>query len=657
MDEIMEAERFDTELSKILAGRPAGDGLDSELAQDLAFAARFAALNFSDESRLKNPAKKRILTRAEEGRLRAFLRRSRVRPSVLAACACALMLAPFAMKWIASDDEKSLRSSNQVGMFDGTGGALPYEPGMTGLAPGGAIGGGSDVVTPLNVRDPSALSYLGSAGQGVATEPSGKPLDRAGYSYIEENPFMRAADHPLSTFSINVDGASYSNARRILNENTLPPSDAVRVEEFVNYFHYDYPEPTGVDPFSITTELAACPWNRKHKLVRVGIKGKAMAKENLPPNNLVFLIDSSGSMLPEERLPLIKKGLRLLVGQLRPEDRISIVSYAGQAGVVLPATSGAKKEVILEALDRLEAGGSTAGGAGIELAYKIAAQNFMKKGNNRVILATDGDFNVGVTSDGQLVRLIGEERGRGISLTVLGVGTDNLQDHKMEQLAKTGNGNYAYLDGILEAQKVLVKEMGATLLTIAKDVKIQVEFNPSRVQAYKLIGYEDRLLSAEDFNNDKKDAGELGAGHTVTALYEVVPAGVEDDSLPAVDPLKYQKTAPAAAAPGAAESKELLTVKFRYKNPKEDSSRLIVRPLADEEREWSQASPDFKFAASAAGFAMLLRGSKTKGDLDYAKVRAMAQEGLGKDEDGYRAEMLRMIEKAKLLAQLTAPDK
>ena len=349
-----------------------------------------------------------------------------------------------------------------------------------------------------------------------------------------------------------------------------------------------------------------------------------------------------------DRLDLVKQGLRMLVGQLRKEDRISIVTYAGSAGLVLPPTSGSKKDDILQALGNLQAGGSTAGGEGINLAYKVAADNFIKKGNNRVILATDGDFNVGVTSDGELTRLIEEKREHGVFLTVLGVGTGNVQDSKMESLADKGNGNYAYLDDVMEAQKVLVKEMGATLLTIAKDVKIQVEFNPSRVSSYKLLGYENRMLAAEDFNNDKKDAGELGAGGTVTALYEIVPAGVKDDTLPSVDPLKYRK---AAAPEPSADGKELLTVKFRYKKPAETASRLITRPLLDEERAWSQASPDLKFAASVAGFGMMLRHSSTKGNLTYDKVRDMAREGLGKDEDGYRAEMVRLVAKAKLLDQ------
>jgi len=685
MDEIMEAERFSTELDKILSGRPVAADLDPELAKDLAFAAKLSALDYSKESRSKHPAKAKILAKAEEGRLRAMLRRVGVRPLVLAAASLALILAPFLMSWIASDRgertflalfaPRPTMSADASTQGFGSGnnyfgsGSSPYESGNNNIAAGGAIGGAGDGGLNLARTAPAfrgagarapgglddAFSRTGSALSGLNTSASEQipmsaqplPADREGYAFVQENPFQKVADHPLSTFSIDVDAASYSNARRFLNGGSMPPEDAVRIEEFINYFKYSYPEPQGEHPFSITTEVAACPWNGTHKLVRVGLKAKSIAKENLPPNNLVFLIDSSGSMAGADRLGLVQAGLRLLVEQLRKEDRISIVTYAGSAGLVLPSTSGARKADILAALDRLSAGGSTAGGAGIQLAYKVAAENFIKKGNNRVILATDGDFNVGVTSDGELTRLIEEKRENGVFLTVLGVGTGNYQDAKMEQLADKGNGNYAYLDDIMEAQKVLVKEMGGTLLTLAKDVKLQVEFNPARVSSYKLIGYENRVLAAQDFNDDKKDAGELGAGHTVTALYEVVPVGAKDDALPTVDPLKYQ--APAAPAPGASDSKELLTVKFRYKKPNETKSLLLSRPLADEDRAWEQASPDFKFAASAAGFGMMLRHSKTKGSLTYDEVRAMAQEGLGKDEDGYRSEMVRLIAKAKLL--------
>ena len=662
MDDIMEAERFNLELEKILADKPVIADLDAELLADLAFAKKLSALDFSAESRAKAPAKAKILAKAEESLLRAYLRKVGVRPTVLAACALIVAVTPLAYMWLGS--ETAQYGGNRLVFLPHGGNAIfgsgssPYEAGgsmqsmITGAAGNydGSLSGGSGYAARGGRQTTFILPSLNLVQS--APEQQQPPLSREGYGYTPENPFERVADHPLSTFSIDVDGASYSNSRRMLNADHLPPADAVRVEEFVNYFHYEYPEPSGEHPFSITTELAACPWNPAHKLVRVGIKGKSIAKENLPPNNLVFLIDTSGSMMSEERLPLIKKGLRLLVEQLRKQDRISIVAYAGQAGLVLPPTSGAKKTTILDALEHLEAGGSTAGGAGIKLAYETAEKNFMKNGNNRVILATDGDFNVGVTSDGELTRLIEEKRGHGVFLTVLGVGQGNYQDHKMEQLADKGNGNYAYLDGILEAQKVLVKEMGATLLTIAKDVKIQVEFNPAKVQSYKLLGYEDRMLRPEDFKDDKKDAGELGAGGTVTALYEVVLAGAKEEGEPMVDPLKYQK--PSEAAPSSM-SGELLTVKFRYKQPKEDKSREIVRPLADENREWSQASPDFKFAAAAAGFAMTMRGSKTRGDLNYDKVRAMAAEGLVNDPEGNRAEMLRLIDKAKLLNAAAVP--
>jgi Ca-activated chloride channel family protein len=662
MDEIMEAEIFDKELENILSGRPVTAGLDAELAKDLAFAARLAALDQSKESRLKRQAKEKILAKSEESRLRGLLKRAGVRPSVLAGAVASLLLGPLFMSWVGSGSFEQTYNSlfsprSSVGfrssgnMFGG--GSSPYENGNNSIALGGVIGaaadGGGGAGTYGNGGAPASsapqLNY--QSFNGARPEPEPAPADREAYAYNEENPFQKVADHPLSTFSIDVDAASYSNTRRILNESRMPPADAVRIEEFINYFHYEYPEPAGEHPFSITTEVAACPWNAKHKLVRVGIKGKSIAKKDLPPNNLVFLVDTSGSMTGS--LPLLKSGLKLLVEQLREEDRISIVAYAGSAGLVLPATSGAKKTEILDAIERLQAGGSTAGGAGITLAYQVARDNFLKKGNNRVILATDGDFNVGVTSDGELTRMIEEKREHGVFLTVLGFGYGNVQDSKMEALADKGNGNYAYIDDILEARKVLVKEMGATLLTIAKDVKIQVEFNPARVQSYKLVGYENRMLKAEDFNNDKKDAGELGSGATVTALYEVVPAGVDDVETSGVDALKYQK--PAAAAPEASASKDLLTVKFRYKKPAETESRLIVRPLADEDRAWSAASTDLKFAASAAGFGMVLRGSKTKGDLTYDKVRAMAQESLGSDEDGYRSEMVRLVAKAKLLDQ------
>ncbi|HAH07345.1 MAG TPA: hypothetical protein DCM05_12630 [Elusimicrobia bacterium] len=474
--------------------------------------------------------------------------------------------------------------------------------------------------------------------------PSPPPADREGYSHMQENEFQKASDQPLSTFSIDVDAASYANSRRFLNAGRLPPPDAVRIEEFVNYFGYDYPEPQGEHPFSIITDAASCPWNPEHQLVRIAIKGKTIPKAELPPSNFVFLIDSSGSMQDENKLPLVQKALRLLVQELRPKDRVAIVTYAGSAGLVLDSTSGGEKADILAAIDRLQAGGSTAGAQGIQLAYQVAAANLLKKGNNRVILATDGDFNVGVTSDGELVRLIEKEREKGVFLTVLGVGEGNYQDAKMQQLADKGNGNYAYLDDILEAQKVLVSQLAGTLYAVAKDMKIQVEFNPARVQAYRLIGYEKRALKAQDFNDDKKDAGELGAGHTVTALYELVPPGLHE-GLPDVDELKYQKT---ALSPAAAD-RELLTVKVRYKDPDGTKSKLLARPLADGHRPWADAPQDLRFAAAAAGFGMLLRGSAFSGDLTYDKVSKMAQSSVGKDPGGTRGEFIRLVEKARLL--------
>ena len=430
------------------------------------------------------------------------------------------------------------------------------------------------------------------------------------YSNIAENGFRKVTDEPLSTFSIDVDAASYSNVRRYLNNNELPPAGAVRTEEMINYFKYQYPQPTGKDPFSINTEISDCPWNKNNKLVLIGLQGKNIPVENLPASNLVFLVDVSGSMMDENKLPLVKASLKMLTDQLREKDRISIVVYAGNAGLVLPSTSGSEKIKIKSAIDALEAGGSTAGGAGIQLAYKTAMENLMKEGNNRVILCTDGDFNVGVSSDDDMVRLIEKERNKGIFLTVLGYGMGNYKDSKMQQLADKGNGNHAYIDGINEAKKVLVNEFGGTLFTIAKDVKLQLEFNPAKVAAYRLIGYENRLLNKEDFNDDKKDAGELGSGHTVTALYEIIPVGVKSEFLKDVDPLKYQNNGKKGSS---SFDDEMLTIKFRYKSPDKDNSELIVHTVADKGIDINNASDNFRFATSVAGFAMLLRNSEYKG--------------------------------------------
>jgi Ca-activated chloride channel family protein len=470
------------------------------------------------------------------------------------------------------------------------------------------------------------------------------------YARIDENPWLAVESNPLSTFSIDVDRASYTNVRRLILGGDRPPVDAVRIEEMVNYFTYDYPDVDGEHPFGITTDVASAPWSPRHRLVRIGVQGRRMALDELPPSNLVFLLDVSGSMQPYNKLPLLKKSLRLLVNELRPEDRVAIVVYAGAAGLVLPSESGREKEKILDALEGLEAGGSTAGGAGIALAYKIGAENYIDGGNNRVILATDGDFNIGASSDAEMVRLIEEKRRRGVFLTVLGFGMGNLKDSKMEALADHGNGNYAYIDNLLEARKVLVTEMGGTLLTIAKDVKIQVEFNPARVQAYRLIGYENRLLADEDFNDDTKDAGELGAGHSVTALYEVVPVGAPPVETGSVDPLRYQRPEEDASDSGrAGEDDELMFVKLRYKAPDGEHSRLLALVVPDRAGD---ASADLRFAASVAAFGMLLRDSEQCGDFTLADVSRLARASLGEDRHGYRAEFVRLVEATRELSLL-----
>lgn len=442
----------------------------------------------------------------------------------------------------------------------------------------------------------------------------------------------------------DVDTGSYSNVRRYIDNGSLPPAAAVRIEEMINYFAFEYEPPTGAIPFAIETEISTCPWNVDHRLVLIGLQGKKIATSELPPSNLTFLIDVSGSMTPANKLPLLRRGLKLLVRNLRLEDRVALVVYAGAAGLVLPSTSGADKTKILAAIDGLHAGGSIAGGAGIKLAYEVAKENHLEGGNNRVILATDGDFNIGVSSTGELTRLIEIKREDGIFLTVLGFGGGNYKGSRMEQLADKGNGNYAYVDDILEAKKVLVTEMGGTLYTIAKDVKIQVEFNPSRVKEYRLVGYENRVLAKEDFDNDKKDAGELGAGHTVTALYEVVP---EDGAAAEADELRYAKTVVKSTA---YESNEIMTVKLRYKAPDGEKSRKIVRPIVDENIPLKDTSDNLRFAAAVAEFGMLLRGSKFKGGSTWTEVQLLARGAKGKDYHGYRAEFIGLVEKAALLA-------
>jgi Ca-activated chloride channel family protein len=533
------------------------------------------------------------------------------------------------------------------------------------------LGGVAESVTVAaapSVVDMQLSSKGAIAGAPYAAEPAmpwaGPPpyggygrrrdFNTEAYDRIDENDFHTVSADPLSTFSIDVDTASYANVRRFLNGGALPPPDAVRIEELINYFRFDYPSAPRDHPFSVTAEIAPCPWNSEHRLALIGLQARPLDADNVPARNLVFLLDVSGSMEPPDKLPLVRTAMRMLVDTLTPRDRIAIVVYAGASGVVLPSTSGAHKEKIHEAIARLEAGGSTNGGAGIQLAYQLAEEQFVKGGINRVILATDGDFNVGITNQGELTRLIEQKRTSGIFLSVLGVGTGNVKDSTMEKLADRGNGNYAYLDSLHEARKVLVKEAGATLVTVAKDVKIQIEFNPANVSAYRLIGYENRMLKKEDFNDDRKDAGEIGAGHTVTALYEIVPAGVQMDS-PKIDTLKYQKAPePAGLKARPTEMRdELMTVKLRYKAPDGDQSRLITVAVKNRTGEMSA---NVGFAAAVAEFGMLLRHSDYRGTATHAEAAALARKFRGADPDGYRTEFVKLVELAESLTRQTHRD-
>ncbi len=462
------------------------------------------------------------------------------------------------------------------------------------------------------------------------------------YAEISENPFLETVRAPLSTFSIDVDTASYSNVRRFLNQGSLPPKDAVRIEEMVNYFEYDYPQPAGDLPFSVNSEVAACPWNAQHKIVQIGLQGKKVSLDNVPPSNLVFLVDVSGSMASPDKLPLLKQGLKTMVNQLSDKDRVAIVVYAGASGLALPSVAADNKGEIIAALDKLEAGGSTNGGQGIRLAYQVAEDNFIANGNNRVILATDGDFNVGLTGDNELVSLIEQKRQSNIFLSVLGFGSGNLNDSMMEKLADKGNGNYAYIDSSDEARKALGQQVAGTLYTIAKDVKIQVEFNPAKVAGYRLIGYENRLLADKDFNDDKKDAGEIGAGHTVTALYEIVPAGQKVEN-PGVDELRYSRIEPSETKFNA----ELLTVKLRYKEPDGDDSKLLTIGLLDRDNSFESASENLRFASAVAGFGMILRNSNYKGNANLGNIWQIANTSRGNDLKNYRGEFLELVEKAR----------
>ncbi len=479
-----------------------------------------------------------------------------------------------------------------------------------------------------------------------------QPFSTEGYSTIHENGYKDVLNHPLSTFSIDVDRASYSNVRRFINMGQLPPVDAVRIEEMINYFNYEYPEPDNKHPFSVSTELSVCPWNTNHQLLHVGLKGKNMDKSELPASNLVFLLDVSGSMESPNKLPLLKSAYQMLVNELRPQDRVAIVVYAGAAGTVLESTPGNQKETILNAINNLQAGGSTAGGEGLLLAYKIATDNLIEGGNNRIILATDGDFNIGVSSNAEMERLVEKEREKGIFITVLGFGMGNYKDDKMEIIADKGNGNYSYIDNIQEARKVVVSEFAGTLFTIAKDVKFQLEFNPARVEAYRLIGYENRILNDEDFNDDKKDAGEMGAGHTVTALYEIIPAG-SDENVNNIDPLKYQQNNEKVKPD---PKSELLTIKLRYKQPEGKTSILVDEPVQGKILAIDETSANFRFSAAVAEFGLILRDSEFKAEASIEHLLKIAQAAREEDEEGYRAEFIQLVKTAKELKAMASKD-
>ncbi len=512
------------------------------------------------------------------------------------------------------------------------------------------------VTGPAGAAEMRKFAFAAAASRSRLAPPQGlpgrfRPPDNTeSYDRITDNPFLGARANPLSTFSIDVDRASYSNVRRFVTMGQRPPKDAVRIEELLNYFPYDLPDPEGRHPFSVTTEVARAPWHATNLLVRIGLQARRLSPAALPPGNLVFLVDVSGSMTPDEKLPLVKESMRLLVRQLRPQDRVAIVVYAGAAGLVLPSTSGDQRDLILASLDRLQAGGSTAGGAGIRLAYDVARANHIAGGNNRVILATDGDFNVGASSDAEMERLIEDKRKQGTFLSVLGFGMGNYKDSKMEKLADKGNGNYAYIDNLVEARKVLVDEMAGTLLAVAKDVKLQVEFNPERVASYRLVGYENRMLRTEDFDDDAKDAGEIGAGHSVTALYEVVPRSGAAE--PGAEPLRYQAVARESRSghPG-----ELAYIKLRYKLPDASTSRWLdhVVPVS----EATEGSTDFRFAASVAAFGMVLRESEYRGSATLDDVIALARGSLGRDDGGHRAEFVRLAEQVRERALLVARER
>ena len=516
----------------------------------------------------------------------------------------------------------------------------------TGAGQGIALGRvGGAAPKPAGAVATSAPLVQASPSEPLAVAEARDDFNTEGYHRVQENPFLFVKEAPLSTFSVDVDTASYSNMRRFVQSGATPPTDSIRVEEWINYFSYDDALPAQGEPIAVSSELTDCPWAPTHRLLRVALATRPIAQDAVPPRNLVFLIDVSGSMQPENKLPLLKRGLAMLARQMRPQDTVSMVVYAGASGLALAPTSGAEQDKILGALGTLESGGSTNGAEGIELAYKVAAAQFKAGGINRVILASDGDFNVGITSEGALERLIEEKRKSGVFLTVLGFGEGNLKDATMEKLADKGNGQYAYIDSLAEARKVLVHESGATLVTVAKDVKLQLEFNPARVKSYRLVGYENRLLAAQDFNDDKKDAGEMGAGHHVTAFYEVVPADGATAALasPAVDPLKYQtERAPSAASTGG----ELVTVKIRYKPPTSDQSLLLSKVVLDRPMPLAEATDNTRFGVAVAQYALTLRGAPGFTKDRLATARSLAASAVSKELRGERHEFLELMDRA-----------
>lgn len=496
--------------------------------------------------------------------------------------------------------------------------------------------------SPLMIRGVATMNH-----QSVSYMRGATPVAQTeSYQGFDDNGFISPLKEALSTFAADVDVASYNNVKRFLNAGNLPPVDAVRIEEMINYFQYHIPSPEGNNPVAIQTELSPSPWNSKHQLLRIALKAKDIPKENLPESNFVFLIDVSGSMYAQQKLPLVQSSLKLLVDQLRPKDKVAIVTYAGNAQIRLESIAGDQKMKIKEIIDGMQAGGSTAGGDGLKMAYNIARKNFIKGGNNRIVMATDGDFNVGASSDSDMERLIEKERESGVNISILGFGMGNFKDSKLELLANKGRGNYAYINDIAEARKAMINEFGGTMFTVAKDVKIQVEFNPKYVQYYRLVGYENRLMEAEDFNNDKKVGGDMGVGHVVTAIYDIIPTGVVSEEVGSVDPLKYQENKKKGIANN---SLELATIKFRYKDPQGDKSKVQEKVVLH--KDLKPMSADFSFASAVAELGMLLRKSSYKQHSNFYALIKRAKQSKGTDDEGYRAEFIKTAENAKALMQ------